>query len=231
MLTNGEFVGRVVNDLNALTKDAHISKRWILSIGQTKSESYVIQQWENGGLWDDLALLTCVNCIRMIEVDKIECCDAAFALCHTLMRSEERLPGLVFASRGPIIRSVTNVDGARFYHYERLEAYRNRQKRKYASKSSIKHFYVHDGYIYIPDDHIELINVCFFTMKRRLALALSACKPVEGCYSEWDEEFIYPMKMIEYIVSETMKECATKISIPEDENPDLDSNQKTRTSE
>lgn len=230
MISNGEFVGRVVNDLNALTKDAHISKRWILSIGQTKAESYVAQRWDDGSLFDDLALLTCVSCIPMIEVDKIECCDAAFVLCHTLMRTKDRLPGLLFSSYGPIIRSVSNVDGTRYYRYQRLEFYNMEKKRKYADKSSVKHFYIHDGYIYIPDDHIELINVCFFTLKRRLALALSACKQPSVCISEWDEPFIYPVKLIEYIVSETVKECSTKIQIPDDDNPDLDTNQKTKTS-
>ena len=49
MITNGEFVSRVVNDLNALNKDARISRRWILSIGRTKVESYVAQRWDDGG--------------------------------------------------------------------------------------------------------------------------------------------------------------------------------------
>lgn len=43
MITNGEFVSRVVNDLNSLNKDSHISRRWILNIGRTKAESYVAQ--------------------------------------------------------------------------------------------------------------------------------------------------------------------------------------------
>lgn len=229
MIKNGEFVGRVVNDLNALTKDAHISKRWILSIGRTKSESYVVQHWDDGSLLEDTTLQTCVSCIPMIEVDKIDCCDAAFSLCGVLMRSEERLPGLLFSTYGPLISSVSNVDGTRFYKYQRIEAYRNEQKRKYADKAQ-KRYYINDGYLYIPDDHIELVNVCYFTMDRDDALALSACKPVKTCISEWDKEFIYPVKLIEYIVSETLKECSTKIQIPDDDNPDLDTNQKTRTS-
>ena len=40
-MKNAEFVSRITNDLNALTKDVHLSKRWILNIGQTKAESYV----------------------------------------------------------------------------------------------------------------------------------------------------------------------------------------------
>lgn len=229
MVTNGEFVSRVVNDLNALTKDVHISRRWLLSIGQTKAESYVAQKWEDGSLIEDLALQTCVSCVRMIPVDKIECCDATFKLCRVLMRSEHRLPGLIYFSLGPIISSVSNVDGTRYYKYQRLEAYKNEQKRKYADKGQ-KRYYIQDGYLYIPDDYIELVNVCYFTMDRRDALNLSACTPPKTCVSRWDDDFIYPVKLIEYIVSETLKEAVTKIQIPNDDNPDMDANQKTKTS-
>ena len=53
MLTNKELVSRIVNDLNALTKDVHISKRWLLSIAQTKAESYVLQRWDDASFFED----------------------------------------------------------------------------------------------------------------------------------------------------------------------------------
>lgn len=227
MITNGEFVSRVVNDINALSKDVHVSKRWILSIGRTKAESYVVQRWDDGSMIEDGNLLTCVDCVRMIEVDKIDCCDAIFSLCGFLMRSEHRLPGIVFSTFGPLITKVSNVDNTIFYKYSNLEAYRNRVKRRYADKGP-KYFYIHDGYLYIPDEHIELVNVCYFTMKRREALRISACKPGDECISEWDYDFIYPVKLIEYIVQETVKEVMNKVQIPTDENPNMDSNQKSQ---
>lgn len=226
-MKNSEFVGRIVNDLGALTKDMHLSKRWILDIGRTKAESYIAQHWEEDLFWEDFSLITCVNCVEMIEVDKIECCDAEFALCRVLMRSKYRLPGLVYTSRGAIITMVSNVDMSRFYKRADVRTYRNNSKRKYAGKLD-GFYYVHDGYIYIPDERIGLINVCFFTMKRKEALALSACGPEAGtCDSYWEDDFIFPLKLIEYIFSETLKEVSTKYQVVQDERPDLDTNVKT----
>ena len=226
-MTNGEFVGRIVNDLGALTKDVHLSKRWILDIGRTKAESYVAQHWDDMGLEGDFSLITCVNCIEMIEVDKIECCEAAFELCSVLMRSKYRIPGLVYSLRGAIITMVSNVDMSIFFKRADIQTYRNNSKRKYAKKLE-GFYYVYDGYIYIPDIHIELINACFFTMKRKEAKALSACGPEEEtCDSYWDDDFIFPVKLIEYIFSETLKEVAIRYQVAQDERPDLDSNVKT----
>lgn len=228
-MTNGEFASRVVNDLNALNKDAHISRRWILSIGRTKVESYVAQRWDDGSLWGDFSLLTRVNCVKMIEVNKIECCDAAFELCGTLMRSEKKLPGLHFGSLGPIVVEVSNIDNTMFFSYATLKSYAKRKKRKYADKGK-KYYYINDGYLYIPDVHIELVNILFFTVKKREAMRLSSCEEKEkDCLSEWEYEFVVPKKLIEYIVSETVKEASMKVQITTDENPNLDLNQKTQT--
>ena len=228
MITNGEFVSRVVNDLNALNKDAHISKRWILSIGRTKVESYVAQRWDDGSLVGDHSLLTRVTCLKMIEVSSVDCCDASFELCGTLMRSEERLPGLLFSTNGPLIVEVSNLDNTINFSYSTLKSYSIRKKRKYADKGK-KYFYIHDGYLYIPDIHIELVNILLFTTKVRDAKILSTCNNKHGCKSEWEYEFISPIKLIEYIVSETTREASMKIQIPTDENPNMDSNQKTQT--
>lgn len=53
MITNGEFVSRVVNGIHALDKDSHVSRRWILNIGRTKAESYTAQRWDDGTLLGD----------------------------------------------------------------------------------------------------------------------------------------------------------------------------------
>lgn len=117
MITNGEFVSRVVNGIHALDKDSHVSRRWILNIGRTKAESYTAQRWDDGTLLGDHRLLTYVTCLEMIEVDKIVCCDAEFALCNTLMRSKHRLPGLLYSALRPAITKVTNVDNTIFFKF------------------------------------------------------------------------------------------------------------------
>lgn len=234
MITNAEFVSRVINDINALNKDAHVSRRWILNIGRMKAESYTAQRWDDGTLQGDRRLLTYVRCLEMIEVDKITCCDAEFKLCHCLMRSKYKLPGLLYSALRPAITQVTNVDNTIYFKYADLKSYRNEQRRPYAKyvKEKRPYYYVEDDYIYIPDFHIELINVEFFTTRRRKALQLMACSPEPAsCDSEWSYEFICPIKLIEYVVSETVQEAMNKIQIPTDENPNLDLNQKSQTTQ
>lgn len=230
-MTNAEFVSRVVNGIHALDKDSHVSRRWILHIGRTKAESYTAQRWDDGTLVGDHRLLTYVSCLEMIEVDKISCCDAEFALCKTLMRSKHKLPGLLYSALRPAITSVSNIDNTIFFRYAEVKSYRIQQKRKYSKyiKEPRPFYYVENDYLYIPDFHIEIVNVEFFTTQKKKAKELMSCSPTPvGCESEWNYEFVCPIKIIEYVVAETIKEVAFRLQIPVDENPNLDSNQKSQ---
>lgn len=56
-----------------------------------------------------------------------------------------------------------------------------------------------------------------------------SCEPIpKNCDSEWEYEFICPIKLIEFVVAETIKEVSFRLQIPIDENPNLDSNQKSQ---
>lgn len=228
-ISNGEIVSRVINGMNSIAKDTHISRRWILSILRSKSASYMAQKWVEGTLFDDESLFAHIDCVEMIRIHSIDCCIAEFRMCSTLMRSKHRIPGLIITRSGPAILSVTNADRSIYFTKINPRTYINTKKRKYADKEKYVYYY-QDGYIWIPDTHIELINVDAITLKKEEALKLSACSEEDkdlGCPNVWEDEFICPDKLREYIVKETIQEVSLRIQIPRDENPNLDSNIKS----
>lgn len=228
-MKNAEFVSRIVNDLNALTKDARVSRRWILSIGRQKARSYMAQRWADGTLFGEESLYTHVNCLEMIRVRSVDCCFAEFRLCRVLMRSKERLPELLYSRLGPAIIKVSNIMDDILFSPITLRRYSNERKRRFASVRR-HYYYVNDGYIYVPDVEVEVLNVDLITMDRRAALALSSCgvEDEDKCVSEWDYDFICPDKLLEYVVAETLQECLQKLQVATDENPDMDVNKKTQ---
>ena len=225
-ISNGEMVSRVINGMNSIAKDTHISRRWILSILRSKSASYMAQKWVEGTLFDDESLFAHINCVEMIRIHSIDCCIAEFRMCSILMRSKHRIPGLIITRNGPAILSVTNADRSIYFTKINPRTYINTKKRKYADKEKYVYYY-QDGYIWILDTHIELINVDAITLKKEEALKLSACAEEDkdlGCPNVWEDEFVCPDKLREYIVKETIQEVSLRMQIPRDENPNLDSN-------
>lgn len=227
-MTNAEIVSRIINDINSVNKDSHVSKRWILSILKSKARSYIAQKWADGTLFGEESLYTHINCVEMIKVNTIDCCIAEFRVCNTLMRSRHRIQGVVFSRMGPAILAVTNADRSIFFKKIQPRSYQIERKQKYAKVLPFV-YYFYDGYIWIPDTHIELINVDVITLEKKKALKISACKEDDtiDCISTWDYDFVCPEKLLEYIIAETLQEVSLKIQIPTDENPDMDSNIKS----
>lgn len=229
-MKNSEFVSRILNDINALTKDVHVSRRWILSIGRQKARAYIAQRWADGTLFGEESLFTHIGCLEMERVRSVDCCVEEFRVCRILMRSKKRLPDLIYSRIGPAIIRVSNVVDDVVFSPISLRRYVNNRDRKYASIEGQYYYYVRDGYLYIPDVAVKMVSVDLITLDRRAAEELSACEPErrDVCVSEWDYDFVCPDKLIEYVASETLREVSTKLQVPTDENPDMDVNKKTQ---
>ena len=180
-------------------------------------------------VWAEESLYTHINCMEMERVRKIDCCFDEFKLCRILMRSKKRLPDMIYTRIGPAIIKVSNIMDDIIFTSISLRKYANNKERKYGNIDQY-YYYVNDGYIYIPDINIEAINVDLITLDRKAALELGGCgaEKDKPCTSQWDYDFICPDKLLEYVVSETLRETITKLQIPTDENPDMDINKKTQ---
>lgn len=230
MITNREFVTRIINDLGAITKDEHLSRRWILFIGRQTAQSYIAQKFADGSLAREINLVTNIKCMKMIRVKSIDCCFAEFRLCKILMRSEKKIPGLMYGRAGATILSVTNIDDTINFYKTDLSSYSIGKNRRYGNLDR-NLYYVDDGYIWIPDVKIEAVNVRLITLERKKSLALSECycDKDQRCVSEWDFEFICPDKLLDAVISRTIQEVSMRLQIPVDANPNMDQNQKTQT--
>ena len=125
--------------------------------------------------------------------------------------------------------SVTPVDEHTRYNFISPNQYIDLKKRKYA-RDTTKYFYVKDGYLYLPDSTVEVVDIRMFTIYRDQALSLCACNPEHKCKSAWDQEFICPDRFLDLIIKDTLTELGSiyRTSL-EDANPNLDVNQKTQT--
>lgn len=232
MITNAQFVSRVLNDFNTMNKDTHIPRRLVLQIGQEKTRTYIAQRWADRTLFDEEDLYAHVDCLEMEEVNSIECCDIVIERCRTLMRSKHKLPGLIYTRFGPAILQVTNLDKSIVFKPTTLLKINNDAKRMFGHIHSYN-FYIDNDFLYIPNEHIEVISVIYITLDKETAEKRSMCTKIDNVYKEdcssvWDRQFICPAKLYEIVVNETLKEIAGyRLQIPTDENPNLDSNIKT----
>jgi hypothetical protein len=232
MVTNSEFVSRVVNGLKALSKDTHISARYIAHIGKVKSKLYMSQKLDDMSLFKEDGIISSVNCFKLERVKSKDCGIVEFTLCDNVMKSCKKLPEGLFGKNGASIISVMSIDGGKIYRYITPRKYVDINKRKYRRKDSW-FYYVQDDFLFLPDSNNELVDLTMIVVDKDAIEEVSTCsnqnnKP--SCKSKLDSEFVCPDRILDLVVGATIQEVGTlyRTSVA-DENPNLDENQKTKT--
>ena len=59
----------------------------------------------------------------------------------------------------------------------------------------------------------------------------SDCPDCKACESYWDKEVYVADKLREAVIQDTIKEIVMRLQIPKDENPNMDSNIKSQTTQ
>lgn len=225
-MTNGEFVSTILNDGRFATKDTYVSKRHILSIGKTYAKTFIAQALDANRLLKQYSLFTPISCFEMEPIDVLSCGFLELKECRNIMQSVCELPELIEGHSVSGIMNITSLDdGAVFYETTRID-FARKKKRKYVRDTS-KFYIVEDNRIILLDSETEAIRLEIITLEDSETIeADCGCNSKENCVSLWDEEFKSPQKLLSSIRTQTLQEVLTMNSIPEDENPNMNSNEK-----
>ena len=138
------------------------------------------------------------------------------------MKSKKKLPDLIYSKYGSSILEVTSIDSEYLFKPITLAQYRINKQRT-GNDINQQFFYVKDGYLYLPDSEVERVSIYLLTLDLYDAEQCSECSD-NKCKSLWDFEFPIPDKILEVVVSETLKELSMNRQIQEDQNPNLQDN-------
>ena len=221
-MTNGEITSRIINTFKALSKDVRLSRRYVLKMLQNKATFYISQKLSDKSLFREMNLYKILDCFEMEKIDIYKCDIIEFRSCKKLMKSKKKLPDLIFSKYGSSILEVTSLDGE--YLFKAITPVQYRMNKQRAGNNINKQFfYIKDGYLYIPDSEIAVVSLSLITLELYDLEQCSSCSK-EKCKSAWEFEFIVPDKLLEVVISETLKELSINRQIQEDQNQNLQDN-------
>ena len=228
MSTYRQIVDRLSQSVEAVTKDDWLPKRYILSVFQSKLENLLVQKLSDRSLYRENSPYTHIPCIELQKIDVYKCDIVEFRSCNKVMKATKKLPNILENRYGPAILNVTNIDGTSEYKRTYPSKYRRDSKREGTMDDF---YYIKDNYLYIPissEVEPERVNMDIMTLEPYLVQEVSECND-KKCKPYWDYEIPTSDKLTELAVQQTLAELIGKRQIPEDENPNMDSNQKTQT--
>lgn len=212
METVGDSISRVRNVLKAVKEDPFMTDRFIASIIMKYAKLLIKRQDDKNQIMRYQNLFETLPCVELVEVDKVEACCSGIKSKCTIMRTKDKLPAVLEGSYGPLLRSITSLDGS-FEMYETFPttytSLRNSTNYKYNKQ---KYYWYADGYLYFPDIIWDAVKIegLWASDINYLKCNADPCLPIQN----------QPMRIPDYLFAEieqlAEKEMLTSGQVPSD---------------
>lgn len=211
MTTIGESITRVRAALKAVKEDPFLTDRniyfAIIKYGETllKREDNQYKLMKMSSIWTDLPY------VELIDVDKIQAqCAGVYSGCY-IKRTKEKLPKILDGSFGPLIRSVSSIDGSMELYRTEPGTYTSITKTTNFKYNKQKYFWYIDGYLYLPDNQWDAIKVeALFDGD----IAPYHCETDDQCWIRQDQRLPFPEYLFSEIEQYVIKELSMTMQIP-----------------
>lgn len=210
MTTIGESISRVRNIIKAVTTDSFITDRVIYSLIQKYAKMYIKRQDALSSRAKFGSLFRKLPCIELVEVDKVEaCCDIKSGC--TIMRTREKLPGVMEGAQGPLLRYVGSIDNSVEAYRTTPSLYNSMSKTTAFKYNKNKYYWLIDGYIYIPN--VEWGSVL---IEGIFDADLSGYTCDDPCNQVQNQAFNIPPELFAEIEQQVVNDFMKSAQIPQD---------------
>ena len=159
MTTIGDVVSRIRQISKAEVQDAFVTDRMIYSLVLKFAQTFMRRQDNANKLMKFNSVWQTLPFVELIEVDKVEAkCSGIQSGC-TIMRTKEKLPLFMEGYWGPLIRTVSSIDGSMEMQPTMPGTYTSMTKSTSFKYNKTKYFWWLNDYIYIPNAEWEAIKL------------------------------------------------------------------------
>lgn len=160
--TIGYVISRIRRSIKSVNADAFLTDRYLYSL-VSKHGAWLLKREDSlNRLMRFISIFQSLNIVDLIEVDKIEAQCVGIKSNCIIMRTAERLPNIHQGYWGPLIRTVSSLDGS-----EEVQPTTSTQFTKIANSKNFKYnkskyYWILDGYMYFPNldwDNVKIEGV------------------------------------------------------------------------
>jgi hypothetical protein len=191
MTTIGEAISRVRNTLKAVKEDPFLTDRTIYYSLLKYAQTLIKREDNQFRLMKMSQIFKVLPYVELIDVDKVEAgCLGVYSECY-FKRSKEKLPTILNGMFGPIIRTVSSIDGSIEMFRTDPGTWISITKSTTFKYNKRPYFWYLNGYLYAPNIDWDAIRVeAIFDGQ------LDTCS-TEPCLIRQDDPFVLP----EYLFS------------------------------
>lgn len=213
MVTIGTVISRVKNQVKGVRQDAFLTDRYVHSVVVKYSQLLMRRQDSQNKLMKFNSIWRTLDCLELIEVDKIEACCAGIKSGCTIRRTKEKLPVMLEGYWGPLIRTVSSIDGSEELYATTPGQYTSMTKTTSFRYNKFKYFWYLNGYLYMP-------NLDWDAIKVEAIFTENATSDHDACTKKQELEINVPEFLLAEIEAMVIKDLGSRLAIPTDLNDD-----------
>lgn len=213
MTTIGEVVSRVRNQFKSSRQDAFLTDRYIYSLIIKYTSVFMRRQDSTNKLMRFNSVFKTLPFVELIEVDKIEAGCSGIKSGHTIRRTKAKLPNFMQGYWGPLIRTVSSIDGGFELQPTQPGTYTSMTKSTSFKYNKTRYFWFLNGYLYFPDIHWDAVKIEGVFEDD---ITKWNCDPEDDCLIRQEHEFNVPDFLFAEVEGQVLNVLGGLAKIPSD---------------
>jgi hypothetical protein len=214
MTTIGEAISRVRNTLKAVKEDSFLTDRQIYFLISKYGKTLIKREDNQFRLMKMSSIFKVLPYVELIDVDKVEAgCVGVYSGCY-FKRSKDKLPNILDGMFGPIIRTVSSIDGDTELIRTEPGIWSSITKSSTFKYNKRIYFWYLNGYVYVPNVDWDAIRIEAIFENDVPLCDEDMCIPMQD----------QPLNIPEYLFSEVeqyvLKELTMTMQVPVDGGDD-----------
>lgn len=210
--TIGDIISRIRVQVKAAKQDPFLTDRDIYSFILKHAKWLMKREDGKNRLMGFSGIIQTMDLVELVEVDKVEACCTGIKSDCTIKRTKDKLPIFLEGYWGPLIRSITSLDGSQELQPVYPSTYVNLSKSKsFKFNKTLYYWYLND-YLYFPNldwDAIRIEGVFEDDISQWTCAA-------DSCIQKADQSFNVPDYLYGELEAQVIKDLMGMLQIPSD---------------
>ncbi len=215
-LSIGDVISRVRIQIKAVRQDSFITDRTIYTFILKHAKWLMKREDGKNKLMNFTSVIQTLDFVELIEVDKVEACCTGIRSDCTIKRTEKKLPVFLQGYHGPLIRSVTSLDGSERLQPTLPTTYLGIANSKNFKYNKSKYYWFLNDYLYFPNLEWDAVRIEGIFEDD---ISEFTCDE-DSCKVRQDQSFNVPDYLLGELEAQVLKDFLALYQIPTDPTSD-----------
>lgn len=210
----GEAISRVRMALKAVKEDAFLTDRNIYFVIVKYAQTLLKREDNQFKLMKMSSIFQVLPYLELIDVDKVEAgCIGVYSGCY-FKRTKDKVPSILNGSFGPVIRTVSSIDGTMEFYRTEPGIWLSMTKTTTFKYNKNLYFWYLNGYLYFPNVDWDAVR-----MEAIFDGYVDSCTS-DPCELKQNMPLTIPAYLFSEVEQFVVKELTLSLQIPPDNTDD-----------